>query len=178
MIDGDTVLHQDFIKDHINFAKKGVYLQGSRALLQENFTKNVFKDNLFIKPSYFSSHTKNKLNLIRLPYISLLISFFKNKNINRIRGCNFSIYKKDILNVNGFNEEMITWGREDSEFVQRLFNSGIYKQYLKFSGIQYHLFHNERVLNSQDSANANNIFLENTVNKNLIRCKFGIDRHL
>tara|TARA_B110000967_G_C18857217_1_gene547938 strand:- start:1100 stop:1900 length:801 start_codon:yes stop_codon:yes gene_type:complete len=178
MIDGDTVLHQDFIKDHINFAKQGVYLQGSRALLQEKFTKNVFKENLFIKPSYFSSHTKNKLNLIRLPYISLLISFFKNKNINRIRGCNFSIYKQDILKVNGFNEEMITWGREDSEFVQRLFNSGIYKQHLKFSGIQYHLFHNERVLNSQDSANANNIFLENTVNKNLVRCKFGIDRYL
>ena len=37
MIDGDTVLHQDFIKDHIRHAKKGVYIQGSRVLLQSEF---------------------------------------------------------------------------------------------------------------------------------------------
>lgn len=177
MIDGDTVLHQDFIKDHKKFAKKGVYLQGSRALLQEKYTKSLFEKDLFTKPSYFSSHAKNKLNLIRIPFISLFISFYKNKNIKRVRGCNFSIYKKDILKVNGFNEEITTWGREDSEFVQRLFNSGIYKQQLKFSAIQYHLFHNERVLNSQDIANENNFFVENTVSKNLVWCKFGIDRY-
>ncbi len=178
MIDGDTVLHQDFIKDHKRFAKKGIYLQGSRALLQKQFTMSVFKKNLFSKPSYFSNHAKNKINLIRLPYISVLISFFRSKNIKRIRGCNFSIFKKDILKVNGFNEEITTWGREDSEFVQRLFNAGIYKQQLKFSGIQYHLFHNERVLNSQESAAANNDYLENTINKHLVWCNLGINRYL
>ena len=72
----------------------------------------------------------------------------KNQNINRIRGCNYSIFKEDILQVNGFNEEITTWGREDSEFVQRLYNNGVKKQHLKFSGIQYHLYHDERSHNS------------------------------
>ena len=106
------------------------------------------------------------------------MSFLKSKNINRVRGCNFSLFKKDILKVNGFNEEITTWGREDSEFVQRLFNSGVFKQYLKFSGIQYHLFHNERVFNSQESAITNNVFLENTIQKSLVWCNSGINRHL
>lgn len=178
MIDGDTVLHKDFIKDHKKFAQQGIYLQGSRALLQEEFTKKLINHNLFKRPSYFSNHAKNKLNIIRLPLLSFLMGFLKSKNINRIRGCNFSIFKKDILKVNGFNEEITSWGREDSEFVQRLFNSGVYKKHLKFSGIQYHLFHNERVPNSQESAAANNDYLQNAINKHLVWCNFGINRHL
>jgi glycosyltransferase involved in cell wall biosynthesis len=178
MIDGDTVLHKDFIKDHKSFAQLGVYIQGSRVLLQEKFTRNLFKKNLFRRPSFFLKNAKNKLNMIRFPFITLLLSSFKSTNINRIRGCNFSLYKEDILKVNGFNEEITSWGREDSEFVQRLFNSGIYKQHIKFSGIQYHLFHNERIINSQDIASANDFFLEDAIKKNLVWCNLGINRYL
>jgi len=177
MVDGDTVLHKDFIKDHKRFAKNGSYVQGSRALLEREFTNNLINENLFRAPPYFSRHSKNKLNLIRLPFLSLLISFIKSKNIKRIRGCNFSIFKKDVIKINGFNEEITTWGREDSEFVQRLFNSGIYKQQLKFSGIQYHLFHNERVVNSEHSAVLNNDYLDNAIKKNLTWCDLGINRY-
>jgi glycosyltransferase involved in cell wall biosynthesis len=178
VIDGDTVLHQDFIKDHKGYAQKGVYIQGSRVLLQEKFTGSLFKANIFNKPAFFSNHAKNKLNMIRLPFFSFGIGFFKSTGLKRIRGCNFSIFKEDILKVNGFNEEITSWGREDSEFVQRLFNSGLVKKHLKFSGIQYHLFHNERVLNSQESAKANNHILEGTIKKNLVWCDFGINQYL
>jgi glycosyltransferase involved in cell wall biosynthesis len=177
MIDGDTVLHREFIKDHINIAKKGFYTQGSRVLLQPKFTKNVFKLKDFSKPSFFFNHAKNKFNMLHLPLLRILISKFKDKDIRRVRGCNFSIFKEEIIKVNGFNEEITSWGREDSEFVQRLFNSGIYKQHLKFSGIQYHLFHNERVPNSHKSAEENNFFLEDAAQKNLKWCSLGIDRY-
>lgn len=178
MIDGDTVLHEEFIRDHKRYAQKGVYIQGSRVLLQQEFTKNLFKNNFFKKPSFFSQNAKNKLNIIHFPFASFLVSFFKSQNIKRVRGCNFSMFKVDILDVNGFNEEIITWGREDSEFVQRLFNSGIFKQYLKFSGTQYHLFHKERIINSHESASANNYYLENTTKKSLVWCNLGINRYL
>ena len=173
MIDGDTVLHRDFIKDHKRFAKKEIYIQGSRVLLQANFTKNIFKKNIFKAPSFYSNDAKNKLNMLRIPFISQLISYYKNQNINRIRGCNFSIFKDDILKVNGFNEEIIFWGREDSEFVQRLFNIGIKKQQLKFSGIQYHLYHNER-----SHKVVNDDILRNTISNNISRCRYGVDRYL
>ena len=31
--------------------------------------------------------------MLRLPLLTKLMSYFKNQNINRIRGCNFSLYK-------------------------------------------------------------------------------------
>ena len=178
MVDGDTVLHKDFVKDHLRFSNKGVYIQGSRVLLQEKFTNNLIQSKLFTSPEFFSVDSKNKLNMLRLPILSWVMSFLKSQNIRRIRGCNYSLFKKDIIKVNGFNEEITTWGREDSEFVQRLFNVGLKKQHLKFSGIQYHLYHNERVFNSQEIAAANNYILENTISNNLKRCSLGIDNYL
>ena len=173
MIDGDTVLHKDFVKDHKRVAKKEFYTQGSRVLLQSEFTKNIFKEDIFKSPYFFSSDAKNKLNMLRIPIISKIVSYFKSQNINRIRGCNFSIFKDDIIKVNGFDEEITFWGREDSEFVQRLFNIGINKQQLKFSGIQYHLHHKERTHKLENDA-----ILSNTIKNNILRCNIGIDRYL
>jgi len=172
MIDGDTVLHYDFIKDHKRFACKKVYIQGSRALLQSKLTSKILSKSEFSKPVFFSEDSKNKINLLRLPLISKLMSYIKNQNLNRIRGCNYSIFREDIIEVNGFNEKITTWGREDSEFVQRLFNNGVKKQHLKFSGIQYHLYHDEK---SHNSINDN--FLKNAILKNSKWCQSGIDSY-
>jgi len=173
MVDGDTVLHEDFIKDHKRFAQLGLYIQGSRVLLQSEFTNSLLEKGLFVKPSFNSNDSKNKINMLRLPYLSKLLSYFKSQNINRIRGCNFSVFKEDILSVNGFNEEITTWGREDSEFVQRLFNNGVRKQHIKFSGVQYHLYHNER-----SHSVSNNKILQDTIKNNISWCSQGIDRYL
>jgi glycosyltransferase involved in cell wall biosynthesis len=170
MIDGDTILHSDFVMDHKRFARKKVYIQGSRVLLQSQLTANILSKNEFKKPLFFSDDSKNKINMLRIPFISKLMSYVKSKNINRIRGCNYSIFKEDILEVNGFNEEITSWGREDSEFVQRLFNNGVKKQHLKFSAIQYHLYHDERSHNS-----INNNILKNSILENSVWCQSGID---
>jgi glycosyltransferase involved in cell wall biosynthesis len=173
VIDGDMLLHKDFIKDHKKFAKKNTYLQGSRVLLQPDFSSQVLLYQNFKTPSVFSSAVKNKINLIRLPFFSWLLFLKSNQNISRIRGCNFSLFKEDILGINGFNEKFITWGKEDSEFAQRLFNNGIYRRNLKFSGIQYHLFHQEGASN-----NSNIELLNITVKENLKWCIDGIDKYL
>ena len=173
MIDGDTVLHKDFVKDHKKFAEKGIYIQGSRVLLQQKITDKIFIFGQFLKPRLFFKEAKNSLNMIRIPNNAIFFSYFKSQNIIRIRGCNYSIFKEDILKVNGFNEEFTTWGREDSEFVQRLFNAGLKKIHLKFSGIQYHLYHKERTTNGTNDA-----LFENTIKKKEIWCRLGIDRYL
>ncbi len=58
-----------------------------------------------------------------------------------MKGCNFSFWKKDFINVNGFNNDFVGWGREDSELAVRLINNGIFKIHLKFKAICFHLHH-------------------------------------
>jgi len=173
VVDGDMLLHRDFIKDHKKCAKRGVYIQGSRVLLQPEFSKNILRTRDVKWPSIFSSNIKNKLNALRMPFLSAIFCKKYNQNMSRIRGCNFSLFKEDIIKINGFNEEFTTWGKEDSEFVQRLFNTGIYRSNLKFSALQYHLHHKE------GSANDNNIaIMKNTIDNSLTWCKHGINQYL
>ncbi len=173
VIDGDMLLHRDFIKDHKKCAKRSVYVQGSRALLQLEFSKNIIRTKEIKWPSIFSNDVKNKLNTLRVPFLSAIFCKKNNQNTSRIRGCNFSLFKEDIVKINGFNEEFTTWGKEDSEFVQRLFNIGIYRNNLKFSALQYHLHHKEGDANDENIS-----ILNNTIDNDLVWCKYGIDQYL
>lgn len=173
VIDGDIVLDKNFVKDHLRFAKKNTYIQGSRVLLQQQFSDTALKKQYFIKPSLFNNEARNNLNSFRIPILSYLIALKNNQKIKRIRGCNFSLFREDILSVNGFNEDFKTWGQEDTEFVLRLFNYGIYRKNLKFSGVQYHLFHNE------NSSKSNNFKLLNKSKaEKAYFCINGIDKYL
>ena len=69
--------------------------------------------------------------------------FKKEKGLYNLRGCNMSFWKKDLLAVNGYNETITGWGREDTELVIRLYNKDIKRVYFKLQGIAYHLFHKE-----------------------------------
>lgn len=140
LIDGDIILDKKFIAEHLAFAKKGVFLQGSRILLNEAKTKSLLLGEE-LKLSGVKCHL-----LSRLVY-SLSIkraNFFEKKDfIKGIRGCNMSFFKEDFDAVDGFNENFEGWGREDSEFVARfLFNGGEVRK-LKFTALAWHLYHKE-----------------------------------
>ena len=81
----------------------------------------------------------------------------------------------DCIRINGFNNDFIGWGREDSEFASRLLNTGIKRINLKFNAIKYHLWHQE---SSKKSLTFNDEILNNTKNNNLKWCKNGIDNFL
>jgi glycosyltransferase involved in cell wall biosynthesis len=173
VIDGDMLLHKDFIKDHKKCAQTGFYVQGSRVLLQPKFSNTILITENIKYPSIFSIDVKNKLNMLRIPFLLSLICQRSNQNIDRIRGCNFSLFKEDIIQINGFNEDFKTWGGEDSEFVQRLFNNSVQRKNLKFSAIQYHLYHKEGKSNNNNTA-----ILNNTIDNNIDWCDNGIDKYL
>jgi predicted glycosyltransferase involved in capsule biosynthesis len=64
-----------------------------------------------------------------LPYLS---SSFRHTTLNpskaiAVRGCNMSFWKEDLIKVNGYDEEMTGWGREDSEISARLVHNRIKK---------------------------------------------------
>lgn len=144
-IDGDTVLHPDFVKNHLRLAETNTFLSGSRVLLSEEVSKIAEQENL-IKFSPFSNGIKNRFNATYLPLLNI---FRKPKNepleklIFKVRGCNMSFWKKDLLEVNGYNEDIKGWGREDSEIALRLLKKGVGFKKIKNAAIQYHLHHKE-----------------------------------
>ena len=171
-IDGDMILHPLFIENHIKFAKEGRYIQGGRVLLTKNKTNKILKEKR-IDIRWYENGIKNRKNAI---YSNLLAKIFSytSKQWENIRSCNFSLYKYDIKRVNGFNNNFTKWGREDSEFVVRLINSGVEVFHLKFNAIAYHLYHKE---NKKDLTENDTILLH-TIKNNLNYCNNGLKESL
>ncbi len=89
-----------------------------------------------------------------------------------VKSCNIAFYKKDCISINGFNNDFEGWGREDSEFVVRLINSGVKRKNVRFNAIQFHLWHNE---NSRLSLERNEAMLEDAINNCIQWCENGIN---
>ena len=176
LIDGDMILHRRFVQDHLENSKIGNFVQGSRVLLTPIKTKDLLssKNNTI---SFFSNGIQNRKNAIHSRFLSFISSLLKNKRkkLSSIRSCNMGFYKKDCIDINGFNNSFEGWGREDSEFVVRLLNNGIKRKTVRFSLIQYHLWHNE---NSRDSLEKNTLMLEEAISNRSSWCEDGINRFL
>ncbi len=168
-IDGDIILHRDFIKDHIENRKPQQFVSGSRVLLSEEVTKTrIQNQNIsFLVPFLLG---KNRLNGVKSSFFSYLFS--KNDTgIYNVRGCNMAFWKNDLMAINGFDERFTGWGREDSDVVYRMQKNGVKKFKLKLAAVQFHLFHKEQ---SRISMEKNNCILSDTIIQNRIITTHGI----
>ena len=173
LIDGDIILHPKFIQDHVNNAKVGYFIQGSRVLLNQDITKQRII-NKKISFSFFSKGLNSKKNSIHSNFLSKIFSTYKN-SLRGTRCCNIAFFKQDCINVNGFNNEFEGWGREDSEFVVRLFNHGLNRKNLRFNAIQYHMWHKEI---DRASIDLNNQLLQNSIENKLKICQNGLNEYI
>ena len=171
-IDGDIILHPYFIKDHTQLAKKGFFIHGSRVFLNKQKTEKAI-ENSTTNFSIFSSGITNRFNSLYSPLLSNILSK-KNNNLTGTRGCNFSFWKQDFITVNGYNEDMTGWGKEDTELSVRLMNNSLQKVKLKCLAICYHLHHKT---SSKKGLSINNIILNLAIKDKTQTCSNGINKY-
>jgi len=165
--DGDCIPHPRFVGDHANAISQGCFVTGKRMLVNKNLSCRFAWAGFF---SALRDCLKGELSgihhLLRVPWFIL-----KKSGIYGLRGCNIAIFRSDLLAVNGFNEKITGWGREDSEIVARLYAFGLKRLEPPFSAIVFHLWHPE---NSRNSLRENDHLLEETIASGIFRCTFGI----
>lgn len=171
-IDGDIIVHKDFIKDHVNYAQKGTFVNGSRVILSAKLSQRLLSGDLKKIGCHFITE-KNNLNGIRIPFMHKLIKG-PQYTIQRIKGCNMAFWMSDLRSANGFDESFVGWGREDSDMAIRLMNAGIIRKNLKFCAIEFHIYHKEQ---SQDLLLKNDAILQEVVKHKLTKAKVGINEH-
>lgn len=170
LIDGDILLERHFIEDHYSLARQGYFSQGSRVLLGEELSQSILAGKK-INISLFSSGVGNKKNCLRSPFFAKLFSL-ESRRLSGVKTCNFAFWKSDAEQVNGFNEDFVGWGREDSEFAARLMNCGVKRQNIRFSALGYHLHH---PVNTRNHLKDNDKILNETVVQNKVWCNKGLD---
>ncbi len=172
-IDGDVILHKNFIEDHLKIAKENCFVRGSRVKMDENLSKKILA-NKTAKISLLTKGIKNRGNGIRFPFLTKLLIYKKEDKLKML-GCNMAFWRKDVFKINGYDNNLQGWGYEDSELAARLINCNLKKRVMKNMGIVHHIYHKER---NTDSANSNYTILEKTVNSNLKIAENGINNFL
>lgn len=173
LIDGDIILERNFIADHTRFARPGCFVQGTRVLLGEQLSREVLAGRKLHDP-FCRRGVENRKNCLRSDILCRLFSY-RDRGMYGVRTCNFAFWRADALAVNGFNEDFVGWGREDSEFTARLLNYGLVRRNIKFNALAYHLYH---PLNDRAHLEANDQLLKTTVEQKLTWCEKGVNSYL
>lgn len=172
--DGDTIPSPHLVEDHLRYAEEGNFIQGHRVLLAPEASK-VFRFTDINLPSIarllIARQLSNISNALRLPVPIIRIS----KRRSGIRSCNMSFFKENIYDVNGFNEDFVGWGREDSELVERFYKYGLKRKDLRFRACCYHLYHKE---SGREKVEENTRLLEQTATQSAYYCANGISKYI
>jgi len=146
-IDGDIILHKNFLRKYSKFVKS-------------KFT-SYFR-------ILFSKSKKKK-------FILLKNNLIPKKTKKGIVGANWGIMKENLIRINGFDEDYIQAGvGEDTDVRWRLVKNGLQNISLRYSAIVFHLYH-ERFYSSSDTKKGFEI-LEKKQESNLIICKNGLKK--
>jgi glycosyltransferase involved in cell wall biosynthesis len=172
LLDGDCIPEKHFVSDHLKMAEAGCFFQGKRVLVNQKIAQRFDKSDM---DSFFTllfhaltSGISNSHHILRIPFFPS----YRVKKISGIRSCNMGLFKKDVLAVNGFNQEFTGWGREDTEFVIRLFRFGLIRKENPFQAICFHLWHQE---NPRINLEKNDLILDKAIASADFICESGLN---
>ena len=149
-IDGDCIPSRHFLLDHWTEREEGKVLLGRRVETSERWSKALTLER--IRSGEFEylgwaevmdglkGHSLRVEDGVRIP--SALLRKLLLRNVRGMLGSNFSVAKKDLIAINGFDELYTGPGcGEDSDVQYRLSLIGITGKSLRNLAVQYHVWH-------------------------------------
>jgi len=145
--DGDCIPRKDFVSVHMQNAAPGYFLSGGYFMLPIETSHAITREDIQSGNAFRVSWLKE--NGLEGTYKTLKLTSKGNlqKFLNFVtpakatwNGHNSSGWKKDLVEVNGFNEQM-QYGGQDRELGERLINKGIKGKQIRYSAVCVHLEH-------------------------------------
>lgn len=167
-LDGDCIPHPRFVEEHLRWRTPGRILAGRRVQLTQKICDELTPRK--VSEGYLPRQTARLLwagitgrerfaeNCVRISS-PLLRRFIKDKD-RGLLGCNFSLWREDIVKVNGFDERYLHPATgEDTDLELRMRNAGITVLTKKHQLTVYHKKHRQQDFSSPENAA---IYRENT----------------
>lgn len=177
--DGDCIPRRDFLAVHVAEAQPGTYLSGGYHKLPTPTSEQISKDDIlsgrcfelkWLKEHGLKPGHKN-LKLTATPFQARILNRITPTACN-FKGSNGSVWKRDAVAVNGFDERM-PWGGLDREFGVRLSNAGVRPKHVRYNAIVVHLDH-PRGYKDPEKVAANKALRVKSEKEKLTRTEHGI----
>jgi glycosyltransferase involved in cell wall biosynthesis len=181
MTDGDCIPRADFVEVHYINKEEGYFISGGYYMLPMNISIAITREDIE-KQRCFDIHWLKEKGIPKtFKNNKLTARGFAARILNTVtptnaswNGHNSSGWKKDILNVNGFDERM-QYGGQDRELGERLFNFGIKSKQLRYSAVCVHLDH-KRGYRTPESLEKNAGIRKKTKQEKRVWTYYGITR--
>lgn len=171
--DGDCIPHSKCLAQHYLNTKDKTILVGRRVMVAKSLTEKLFADNSLKRLSLFNIILAGSTYVeegIYLPY-----AWVPRKN-KGMMGCNFSLKKEGLLEINGLDEDYVKASvGEDADIEWRLLKLGYKIDSLKFKAIQYHLHHDSNY--AEDDIQHNLQLMYKKIELNQPYCVNGLNNH-
>jgi glycosyltransferase involved in cell wall biosynthesis len=179
--DGDCVPSRTFLHQHRRLAERGWFLSGNRVLLSQGFTARVLAERLPIQDwtwaQWMRARSRGEVNRVT-PLLRLSDGRWRKRRAGQWEGvktCNLSVWREDLLRVNGLDESYSGWGLEDSDLVIRLLHVGVRNKNARFAAPVFHLWHAE---NDRSRLPANQKRLDEILRSKRVTAVAGMDQYL
>lgn len=159
MIDGDCVPHPRFVEDHLRLRRRNTAVLGRRADLPQRLSDRMAQEDKLPR-NYFSRARRTIFcrAFMSLLFLPLNSKRYKNawrdarsvvrlpgvgrKRSEGLLGCNFSLWKSDLMAVNGWDERYVDPAcGEDTDLELRLANNGLEFDKYRHSALMLHRCH-------------------------------------
>jgi len=177
--DGDCIPRSDFLTVHAREARPGNYLSGGYHKLPMSTSESITKDDILSGRCFELKWLKAHGLKSSLKNTKLTATTFSAQILNRLtptacnfKGSNGSVWLKDIIAINGFDERM-PWGGLDREFGVRLINSGVKPKHVRYNAIVLHLDHKRGYKDPEIMRNNKQLRLQSQRDR-VVRTKCGI----
>lgn len=171
LLDGDCVPHARFTADHVALAERGFWVQGRRCFVKEEYVPEFEPGRTPLLTWMLQGRITGATKGLRLPFPIIR----RDREQRGIIGCNMAFWRDDAVAVNGYDEEYIGWGGEDSDMGTRLYHLGRPRKFVYARAIVYHLNH---PMLSRESFATGQARLQETIRSGKVRCDHGLDRHV
>jgi len=181
-IDGDVLLHPKFVEGHLKYSEPGKVCSGKRSELGKKYSAMLYNGLINIEKlsknyifSIFQLHLDKVHHYEDGIYSPLINKITSIRYVRHIIGCNFSCYKKDIVLINGFNEDFKNPAEgEDVDITWRFRGLGIEMKSCRYIANVYHLWH-KKGFNEVDGKINRKIMYKN-MQKNQYVCLNGLKK--
>ena len=153
--DGDCFYGPRFIEDHLAAARPGQMVGGTRVHIRQERRDYILRTG-DRRVTFFTPHTSKRFYAIRSRLLCALTSESSKssapitpRNHPNLFSANLAFWRKDAVEVNGFDERYVGYGGEDIDFVIRMNRAGIVWRKIRHLGVVYHFKHPTRPCDGQ-----------------------------
>lgn len=182
-VDGDCIPHRHYVREHLKHRRENTILTGRRVMLSKKLSEQLNPEKIrkgqlengFFRKMLLDAFTKGGTKRVKqgLYIQNKMMEAMLPQKHKGLLGCNFSLHKKDLLEINGFDERYASPGvGEDTDIEYRLSWLGKSFVSIKNYAIQYHLWH--KLLERQPGRH--DLLAQVVKAKNPVT-HYGIDQH-